>query len=71
MPLGDFLKSVKDSLRGGWSPAGTVIIAVSVVVGLMALGVLHVYLKSRGIVVTAGVPFEVTGTTNLLKIETI
>ena len=55
MNVGDFLRSVRASLRGGWSPVGTVAIAVMVAVGLMALGVLHVYLKSRGIVLTAAV----------------
>ena len=55
MNVGEILRSVKASLRGGWSPVGTVAIAVMVVVGLMALGVLHVYLKSKGIVLTAAV----------------
>jgi hypothetical protein len=32
-----------------------VAIAIMVVIGLMAVGVLHVYLKSRGIVLTAAV----------------
>ncbi len=53
--LQDILRAVRASLRGGWSPVGTVAIAVMVVVGLMALGVLHVYLKSKGIVLTAAV----------------
>ncbi len=51
----EFLTSVRATLRGGWNPAGTVAIAIMVAVGLMALGVLHVYLKSRGIVLTAAV----------------
>jgi cell division protein FtsX len=46
MNVREFLRSVRDSLRGGWSPAGTVAIAIMVAIGLMALGVLHVYLKS-------------------------
>ena len=55
MNVREVLRSVRDSLRGGWSPAGTVAIAIMVAIGLMALGVLHVYLKSRGIVLTAAV----------------
>ncbi len=55
MKLADFLRSARSALGGGWSPAGTVAIAVIAVVGLMALGVLHVYLKSHGIVLTPAV----------------
>ncbi len=55
MNVREFLKSVRASPRGGWSPAGTVATAIMVAIGLMALGVLHVYLKSRGIVLTAAV----------------
>ncbi len=55
MNVQEFLRSVRASLRGGWSPAGTVATAIMVAIGLMALGVLHVHLKSRGIVLTAAV----------------
>jgi hypothetical protein len=55
MNVRDFLRSVRDQLRGAWSPTGTVAIAIMVVIGLMAVGVLHVYLKSRGIVLTGDV----------------
>ena len=55
MNVREFLRSVRDQLRGSWSPTGTVAIAIMVVIGLMAVGVLHVYLKSRGIVLTAAV----------------
>ncbi len=51
----DILRAARASLSGGWSPVGTVTIAVAVALGLMALGVLHVFLKSRGIVLTAAV----------------
>ena len=51
----DIHRSVKDYLRGAWSPAGTVAIAVILAVALMSLGVLHIYLKSSGIVLTAAV----------------
>lgn len=51
----DILRAARASLSGGWSPVGTVTIAVAVALGLMSLGVLHVFLKSRGIVLTAAV----------------
>ena len=55
MKFQDIVRAARASLRGGWSPVGTVVIAVAVALGLMALGVLHVFLKSRGIVLTAAV----------------
>ncbi len=50
MTVRELVKSLLISLRGGWSPAGAVALAVLMVIGMFGLGVLHVYLKSRGIV---------------------
>ena len=50
MTVRELVKSLLKSLRGGWSPAGAVALAVLMVIGMFGLGVLHVYLKSRGIV---------------------
>lgn len=46
------MKAVHASVRGDWSAVGTVAIAVMVAAALMGVGVLHVYLKSLGIVLT-------------------